>query len=226
MESIHFRRGFSLIELLVVLAIIAVITTVTITSQTNFNKTLILANSAYDVALTIRSAQTYGMGSRVQAGAASNAGYGVYFSTPLPSSSFKFYADIDPGPSTNSATNCHPALAVTGISAPDAQPGNCTYTTADSLVSTYTLGNRIAVSDFCAFRNGTWKCANSLNHDLSSLDIVFARPNPSPFMTANGSYSPSSVTSSCIVLTSPQGGFRYIAVQPSGEITVATTTCP
>ena len=54
--------------MMVVLAIIVTITGVTLTSQTSFNKTLVLANTAYDIALTLRSSQTYGLGSRAFGG--------------------------------------------------------------------------------------------------------------------------------------------------------------
>ena len=61
MEPFRFRRGlalslskgFTLIELMVVLAIIVVITTVVLTSQSSFNKSLILANTSYDIALSL-----------------------------------------------------------------------------------------------------------------------------------------------------------------------------
>ena len=49
---------------MVVLAIVTSITAIVFTSQNSFNKTLILANTAYDIALTFRSAATYGLGGR------------------------------------------------------------------------------------------------------------------------------------------------------------------
>ena len=55
MSPSNLSKGFTLIELLIVLAIIATVTTIALSSQSNFNKTLILANTAYDIALTLRS---------------------------------------------------------------------------------------------------------------------------------------------------------------------------
>ena len=52
--------GFTLVEMVVVLAIITVISGVVLSDQTSFNKTLVLANTAYDIALTVRSVETFG----------------------------------------------------------------------------------------------------------------------------------------------------------------------
>ena len=209
-----------MIELLVVLAIIAVVTGIALTSQGSFNKTLVLANTAYDVGLKLRSAQTYGISTRA-IGSVANAGYGVDFNRGTPNT-FTFFADSTPPPSS-SVYACH---SISDTSRPDARPGNCVYDPGEK-VSTYTLGNRITVSDFCAFSGGSWSCANSGNKSLSSLDIVFARPNPDAFMSTNGSYSTTfPVSVACLTLTSPQGGFRYVSVAISGEINVRATSCP
>ena len=94
MEPLHFRRGFTLIEMLVVLAIIVTVTTIALSSQSAFNKTLILANTAYDIALTLRSAENFGIGSRALYRTA-NAGYGVHFQRGT-LGSFILFADTAP----------------------------------------------------------------------------------------------------------------------------------
>lgn len=216
------RGGFTLVELLVVLAIIAIVTAVTLAGQSAFNKTLILANTTYDIALTLRSAETYGLGSRAL-GSTANTGYGVEFLTSVPAS-FTFFRDIYP--SASDPRHCHPTPAG-GPSAPDAQPGNCVYdgTSRSENISTYTLGNGITVSNFCAFKSGVWLCTNK--GMLSALDIVFARPDPNPFMSVDGVYSALfPVTAACLALTSPQGGSRFLSVAASGEITADAASCP
>lgn len=211
-------------ELMVVLAIIVIITSVVLTSQNSFNKTLILANTAYDIALTLRSAQTYGLSSRA-AGAAASAGYGLHFQTS-PAGLFTLFADTYPGASVSSV--CHPT---SDASAPDAKPGNCSYESAQGeKVVDYKLGNGITVSDFCAYSLGSWSCTyahSGAGGGLSSLDIVFARPNPDPFMSVNGSYSIiAPVTAACIAVTSPQGGAHFVSVAASGQIVANALSCP
>ncbi|MDP2651722.1 MAG: type II secretion system protein, partial [bacterium] len=114
--------GFTLVELMVVLAIIGVVMSIVLTNQGSFNKTLILQNTTYDIALTLRNAETYGLGSRA-VGLAANLGYGVHFQN-APARLMTLFADTSPSPD---ASNCH-GLPAGGADAPDAQPGDCVYT--------------------------------------------------------------------------------------------------
>lgn len=228
MEHPHPCRGFTLIELLVVLGIILVIMAITITSHASFDKTLVLSNTAYDIALAIRSAESFGLGSRA-VGSIGNAGYGVHFDKNIPNS-FILFADIDPivgsvGPF------CHQSIG--DPNGPGAIPGNCIYTSADAPpINTYMLGNGITVSDFCArsSNNITWYCASWGN--INTLDIVFARarPNGDASINVDGLFSsppvpPAPYTKACITATSPQGTSRYISVALSGQITANASSC-
>lgn len=194
---------------MVVAAIIGIIMSIALTSQSTFNKTLILQNAAYDVALTLRNAETYGLGSRA-VGITANAGYGVHLQN-APTGSFTLFAD------TSGGASC------AGMP-PTCMPGDHIYTSnQDSKVQTYILGNNIVIKDFCAFDSaygGSWSCAN--NGVLPSLDISFSRPNPTPFIqTNNYSYA-----SACITISSPQGGTKFVSVSSSGEITANAVSCP
>lgn len=210
------QKGFTLIELLVVLAIIIVITTIALTSQSTFNKTLILTNTAYDIALTIRSAETYGLGSKA-VGAVANIGYGVDFQKGTPAT-FTLFSDTYPAAGIGA---CHPTLDAT---APDAEPGDCVYQAAQSeKVLGYTLGNGVTISNFCAFIAGGWVCSSGT---LTSLDISFARPNPVAFISTNGVYSVATPASAACITVSQGGNSRYIAVNAAGRITGNATSCP
>lgn len=191
-----------------VLGIIATVTSIALTSQNSFNKTLILANTAYDIALSLRSAESFGLSSRAL-GSQANAGYGLYFNHGTPSS-FLLFADISPATSLSCVR-------------PDCKPGDYLYdAAADKRVQTYTLGNGVTVSDFCAFSD-RWQCAST--GELNSLDIVFSRPNPDAYIRANSS-SYAAYTSACLTVSSPRGGSRFVAVAASGQILANATSCP
>ena len=212
-----------MVELLVVLAIVVSITSVVLTNQGAFNKTLVLSNTAYDVALSLRSAQMYGIGGRAMSVAPT--GYGIHFDMATPNS-FLLFADAYPAPTVQS-TMCH---IITDAAALDAHPGDCIYESgSDLMVTKYTLGNSITLTDFCVYvsNSATPTCASSGGGGLSTLDIVFARPNPDPLMSANGVYSAlSPITSACLTLSSPLGGDRYVLVSSSGRILANAPSCP
>ncbi len=208
-------RGFTLIELMVVLVIIMVITTVVLTNQNTFNKTLILANTAYDIALTLRSTETYGISSRA-VGTAANVGYGIHVESGT-RSSFILFADIAGG---TSCAGQHP----------DCKPGDHVYTSADAspATQTYNLNNGMTIQNFCAFTGLSGSCENpsgSYSGGLSSLDITFSRPNPDAFISTNGSYT-GTISAACLTIASPRGDAeRYVSVAASGQIIANATSC-
>ena len=218
MEPLHLRlnhrslalslsRGFTLIELLVVISIMIVMTSLVLTSQSSFNKTLVLANTTYDIALTIRSAESFGVGNRMSGGAA-NAGYGIHLSSGTPTS-FILFADTYPG---------------VACTTPDCNLGDGVYTLGSDVTAgqSYQINNGITISDFCAYSGIVWQCKST---GLTSLDVVFARPNPTPSVRVNGS-SATPYSEVCITVSSAQGDSRYIVVEPSGEISAKATSCP
>ena len=87
-------RGFTLIEMLVVMAIFAILTSVTLASNSNFGTRITLETLAYDIALTIRQAQVYGIAVQRFGGDPNfDRGYGIHFDTSTPSS-YQMFADI------------------------------------------------------------------------------------------------------------------------------------
>src|SRR5665213_1332894 len=218
-------RGFTLIQMLVVLAIIVVITTIALSGQSVFNRSLTLTNTAYDVALSIRQAETYGISSRAY-GTSANTGYGIEFSKTTPTS-YVFYADAYP-PSGSGSGQCHPTANPT---APDAKPGNCLYDaqyggSATELVTQYQFGAGITVADFCGIdTTGASHCASASPTDLRSVDIVFVRPNAEAILTAiNNSGSSIPLSNATLYLTA-SGATHCVQVTAVGQVSVPTN-CP
>lgn len=87
------KAGFTLVELMVSVGIFALMTTFLLAKYGTFNQSVLLTNLAYDVALTIRNAQSYGLNVR-SVGDVENfdTAYGVHFSDSA-NTLFTFFAD-------------------------------------------------------------------------------------------------------------------------------------
>lgn len=126
------RRGFTLIEMLVVLGIMAVLTAALLTRNSAFGGSIILRSLAYDVALSIREAQVYGIAVRQSIAGTFTRGYGVNVRSASPAS-YLLFSDLD--------DNGH-------------------YSGEGELVTRYTLKNGYKISDICITRaTGEEQCS-------------------------------------------------------------------
>lgn len=208
-------HGFTLVELLIVFAIIAVITVVAILNQNNFNKSIILANTAYDTALTFRAAEVAGLGNRV-VGNSLKVNYGLHFDKEV-SNSYILFADTTGGETcTGSNLNCNPGDGVYQSSGPP--------TDVDSLIQTYAFGNEVTIAEFCMVSGTSFPmCLNSYIL-INTLDIVFPRASGIVTYAANGSVSYADFA--CVTLKSPQGVMRSVKIQRNGQIAATASGCP
>ena len=100
MKKLNFKNesGFTILELIVSIGIFAFMTALLVARYGTFNQGVLLNNLAYDIALTIRNAQSYGLNVK-SANRSSNEfqyPYGVHFNKATGSNnSFIFYADKD-----------------------------------------------------------------------------------------------------------------------------------
>lgn len=94
-RSFSAQAGFTLIELLVVVGILVIISGISLTSYSKFGGQILLRNLAYDIALSIREAQVYGISARSFLGAQFSSGHGVYFSFSEGNNLFFLYTDVD-----------------------------------------------------------------------------------------------------------------------------------
>jgi len=84
-------RAFSLIELIVAVGILALISTIVLANHTKFNGSVLLGSLAYDIGLSIREAQVFGVSVR-QYNNDFQLGYGVYFEA---GQAYSLFADVN-----------------------------------------------------------------------------------------------------------------------------------
>lgn len=218
LRTVPATRGFSVVELLVALGILLIITTIVVTGQSNFNRSLIVTDTAYTVAFSLRQAQSLGLSSR-KFGTTQNAGYGVHFISGTPTS-YTLFADVEPAaPGNSQGGACSGHGATTGL---DAKPGNCIYDSVNEKVTLYSLGKGFYISSFCgADSGGTQRCSGSY---LDSLNISFLRPNTQANIVGVRSGTIIPLTSATITISSPDGTqTRCIKVTKVGQVAVGTT---
>ena len=80
------KRGFTLIEMLVVTSIMILISGLLLASNSRFGGTVQLESLAYDIGLSIRQAQVYGISVRQFSPGVYTAGYGMHFEMSSPTS--------------------------------------------------------------------------------------------------------------------------------------------
>lgn len=190
------NRGFTLIELVVSIGIFALMTGVLLSKYGNFNNSVILTNLAYDVAITIRTAQSYGIdvkgisnpnnGGQIEY----NNAYGVYFdrSSTDKSKQMIFFVDFN---------------------------DNGKYTSGiGEEINTYVLKRGMYISSLCAGGSSV-DCSTN----RTKLNILFKRPDPKAIIN-NDENCPIDCSYGRIELTSADGSKKYVEVRSTGQISV------
>ena len=178
-------QGFTLVELVVSIGIFALMTTLLLAKYGTFNQGIILTNLAYDVALTVRNAQSYGLNVKSAPTAGENFSsdfnysYGVHFSSN--SNTFTFFKDAD------NYLYDNPTL---------------------EKISDSVMKRNSKISALCV---GTVTACSS----VSTLDVVFKRPNPDAIINGVSSNSYAEIT-----LQGSDGSIRKVVVRSTGQIAV------
>ena len=85
-------KGFTLIELLVVTGIMILVSGLILVSNNRFGGKILLQNLAYDMALTVRKSQIYGISVLRSGSGTYSSGYGMHFSMSTPTA-YTLFAD-------------------------------------------------------------------------------------------------------------------------------------
>lgn len=191
MYTLSKRKGFSLIELLVVVSIFLVITSVVLFNQSKFSSDIANSNVAYAIALQIRQAQVYGtLVSSQNATDFSNA-YGIHFKNSGGVISFELFAD-------------------------DGTKDN-RYTSGETIINTFALNEGNSIVSVCT--NNASDCMYP-SSGLTDVNIVFKRPDPAAIITNSASPSTLQTQAEIVVQSALGDRQRTIKVFSSGQVSV------
>ena len=189
-------RGFTLIELVVVTAIIIVVTSVVLVNNNRFGGVVQLENLVYDVALSVRQAQVFGVSVQRYGSGDFSSGYGMHFNVGDPVH-YEFFADVDKDGFFDSDENVAP--------------------------SPYTIRSGFRISGLCA-PQGTDAATCVSATPTTQIDIVFKRPEADAWISAGGvgcAYGAGTCAESArIILLSPRGDVMSVLVGANGQISV------
>lgn len=187
------KRGFTLIELLAVTAIITIVSAVVLANNNKFGGSVLLQNLTYDIALSIRQSQVYGISVRSFNGTFS-AAYGMHFQAAQGNAApiYVLFADLD---------------------------GNGIYNPGE-LVQSTTVGQGYVLSGLCVTPvSGVEQCGTSLDITFKrpEPDACISLNGTSPMV--NGICT-GGMQSARIEVTSPQNQKKNILIEVNGQISV------
>jgi len=204
------QKGFTLLEMLVVLSISTIIIGVVLFNYRDADSSLIMRNLAYEVSLTIRQAQTYGLGVR-DSGVDNNAfdvAYGVQFAgsgsgaDANANDTFYLFADIYNN-GANQARLCNQADS----------DNPCTSQAAEEVLEALSLTRQITFSSIV----GNSTTSNPVQLESGQyLNITFKRPNPDATINLDGT----DMNDVTITLIGPNGSKVDVYVNTAGQISV------
>lgn len=184
--------GFTLVELLVSIGIFAIITTVAVVNQSNFNGSILLTNLAYEIGLSIRESQVFGItvkGTTLDA-TKFDSGYGMRFDISTPTKYYLF-EDRNPPDHFCDASECGSGYA--------------------NVVETFNINKGNRISKLCVDGD----CSTPV-----VLDISFVRPNPDAFIRINGAGGSYGKAEICVLSPSTETK-RKVTVESTGQISVS-----
>jgi prepilin-type N-terminal cleavage/methylation domain-containing protein len=212
------NRGFTLVEMAVVAGIFGIITAVVVYKYGDFTSNLLVSNMAYEIALTTRQAQVFGVGVRgfeIEGERDFNYPYGVFFNLNDGSSaeemqSRNFILFVD----RNDDLRC-------GSGALGGDADTCTCAPGDECLDQYSMQRNIRLTEI---KVGVNNCFVDV---VTSVAVSFKRPNPEARIKnqGNGNDGFSFVQ---LKVEAPGSGINpsYVLIRNNGQISVSSeTTC-
>ncbi|MEK7193140.1 MAG: prepilin-type N-terminal cleavage/methylation domain-containing protein, partial [Patescibacteria group bacterium] len=188
----NFKKGFTVVELMVVTAIFALMSSIAIANYPSFTTRLSLELLAHDIALTIRQSQVYTLGVKALAG--NFPSWGVHFEAS-DAKHFILFADKNGNAVYDKGDDCGGA---------------------DTECQTkYTVQGLNEITQLCGKYGISYvvkHCTDSGALIISYLDVVFRRPDPDALSSSNQYAPPKKYSDAYIKVLGVEGRYSYIYV--------------
>lgn len=202
------KSGFTLVELLVSISIFVFMTALVMSRYGTFSQQTTLSNLAYDVALTIRQAQSYGLSVRGTDWSNDSSDfssyYGVYFS-PVSNNNFTLFSKLSSQSNTYDSSD----------------------PSSGTVVSNYVLKQGATILSLCVLASSSQDCNSSSNPFYGTgvdyrLTISFKRPDPNAVICISTPAGPCVLYNVAkITVRSADGSdTRSITISKAGQISV------
>jgi type II secretory pathway pseudopilin PulG len=191
------QAGFTLTELMVSIGIMILVLSMILVNYKKFDSGVVLTNLAYDIGLSVRKAQTYGIsvkGQVVSSAQTFDSPFGIHFDSAIPGTYFIF-ADLS-----------DPASSNYGI-----------YDNQDSIVENFRFVSNFKIKQLCIIDTTNTRTCDG----ISNADITFKRPNPDANISVNNGQT-RSINTLEVDVTSSQDPtvYKEIRIQLTGQISV------
>lgn len=209
-------RGFTLVEMTIVAGIFAILTAVAVFKYGDFTSNLLVTNMAYEIALTTRQAQIFGLGSRGYTDGTEkvfNYPYGVFFNMRDGSTGelnetkrFAFFVDRN--------QDNEPGYGQCNTSSGN---GDCVCGTNDECIEQLTLQRNIKITEL-RVSAGVGVCEAD---SVDKLAVTFKRPSPEARIEWQ-TYNLDDYEFAQIKVEARNSGIKpaYVLIRKNGQISV------
>ncbi|MDO8564418.1 MAG: type II secretion system protein [bacterium] len=223
-----FKRGFTLVELLIAASIFGIITTFVLLSYGRVSGQLFITTLAYEVALSFREAQNYGVSVKEFRSSdfrTFNTAYGLHFEDAP--TRFVLFSDARRGSDGKGNRRYDGSNDASG----------CLSNFESECVSIFNLGRGSRIAKFCGVlpTDGGRDVADEMKREecnrdstppsnpspsIAYLDVLFERPNPDGIVRTDRSGVGERYKAARVYLVSTTGDRRVVEVVNTGQISI------